>query len=593
MKTGTKTSTYRNMTYVVLLVWTLLSVGAALFCNYSYDQQVIALAKNTARTALNKDLASRKWVIEHGGVYVPVDANTRPSPHLKGVPERDVVTPSGVTLTLMNSSYVLRQMIENYSTLYGEKTRISSIHPLNPHNRADAWQTKAIEYLEEHPKIEQYNEISAQNGETYVRMMIPMITDENCLKCHDAQHNPLGKMRGGIDVSVPLQFFYALTKNSQLQTRIWLLVIWIAGVLLIFIGFRVIRSKAERLRAVELEKIKNYRNMIALVVDLIDKRDAYTAGHSHRVAEYCEMIAKAVYGDDHGMVRKVKEAATMHDIGKIAIPDSILLKPGQLNEHEFKLIQYHLTAGHELLSKVEIYRDLAEIIRYHHEHYDGTGYPEGLSGDAIPLPSRIMIIADAFDAMTTDRIYKPHKNVAEALEEIEQLKGAQFDPEIADIAIRVLRNVNIEKTSQMPQTELEEERFAYYLKDQMTGLNNHWALEAKLGANLRSREYRFATVAVLDNMSVFNRKHGWREGEQLLKEFGTILNDRYVSSPVYHIFGDYFVILSTELLDISPEELLTTAPLEGTQIGVSIRSVDLIEANVHSIRKLEDILKAQ
>jgi putative nucleotidyltransferase with HDIG domain len=482
-------------------------------------------------------------------------------------------------------------MIENYSTLYGEQTRISSLHPLNAANKADAWQSKAINYLNEHPSSEQYNEIKTAGDETYVRMMIPMFTEPSCLKCHDPATNPLGHMRGGIDVMVPLQVFYTLTQSGFFKTLSGLFLIWVTGVAMVIVGFRVIESKAEKLRSVEIEKVKNYQNMISLVVDLIDKRDAYTAGHSHRVAQYCEMIARAVY-EDEADVNKIKEAATMHDIGKIAIPDSILLKPSHLNDHEYNLIQYHLTAGYELLSRVEIYRDLSEIIRYHHERFDGTGYPQGLSGKQIPLASRIMIIADAFDAMTTDRIYKPHKSVQEALDEIERLKGAQFDPEIADIAITVLRDVNIEATSQMPQTEIEEERFAYYLKDQLTGLNNHWALEAKLGTNQSTREYLFATVIVLDNMSVFNQKHGWERGEKLLKDFGAFLNDRYAPRPVYHIFGDYYVILSAKLLDISPIHLANMEPLEGTHIGLTIRNIDLIEENVENIRRLEELLKA-
>ncbi len=588
----TEDTTYSNLRLIVLLIWTLLSSGAAVYYWYSYNKQVVLLAKNTARTALNKDLASRKWVIEHGGIYAPVDASTPPNPHLKHVPERDIKTPSGVSLTLMNSSYVLRQMINNYSTLYGEKTRISSKQPLNPANKADKWQSKAIEYLSNNRSVDEYDEIETLNDETYVRMMIPMVTDKNCQKCHDPDKNPIGGMRGGIDVSVPLENFYALTQDEFLKKLLWLPLIWITGVIAIIAGFRVIQSKAEKLRAVEVEKVKNYQNMISLVIDLIDKRDSYTAGHSHRVAEYCEMIAKEIYQDD-SIIQKVKEAAIMHDIGKIAIPDSILLKPGKLNESEYQLIQYHLTASYELLSKVDLYHELAEIIRYHHERFDGTGYPEGLAGDEIPPLAHIMIIADAFDAMTTDRIYKPRKSVQEALQEIERLKGIQFDPEIADIAIHVLQNVKIELANQLPTTDLEQERFAYYLKDQLTGLNNHWALEAILGSNQQTKEYLFATVIHLEHMLAFNRKYGWEEGDLLLQEFGYMLKDLYSSNPIFRIFGDYFIILSSDVLDITPSEILKTKPIQEKNIGVKITKTHLLEENINSIRRLEEVLKNQ
>lgn len=584
--------TYHSLKLLVLFTWTFLSAGVTLFYWYSYNNQVVALAMNTAHTALNKDLASRKWVIGHGGIYVPISASTPPSIYLKDVPERDIKTPSGVPLTLMNSSYVLRQMIENYGTLYGENTRISSINPLNPDNKADKWQSKAIEYLGKHPSQEKYNEIETIEDETYVRMMIPMITDKKCQKCHNPNKNPIGGMRGGIDISVPLKDFYVLTESTSFKTFVWLLLIWITGFIATIVVFKVIQSKAEQIRNNEIEKIKNYQNMISLIIDLLDKRDSYTAGHSSRVAEYCEIIAMAIYNDE-SVAKKIKETATMHDIGKIAIPDSILLKPGKLSDFEFKLIQYHLTAGYELLSKVEIYRELAEIMRYHHERFDGNGYPNGIAGEEIPPLSRIMIIADAFDAMTTDRIYKPRKSVEEALREIERLKGTQFDPTVADVAIRVLRNINIETTSQLPITDIEQERFAYFLKDQLTGLNNHWALESILGTNEYTHDYRFATVIAIENMADFNSKYGWEVGDILLKDFGTMLMSRYSKNKIFRIFGDNFVILGFNFLDISNTEILTIDPLQGKDIVLSVNTIHLIEENINSIRSLEVILKGK
>ena len=214
--------------------------------------------------------------------------------------------------------------------------------------------------------------------------------------------------------------------------------------------------------------------------------------------------------------KKIKEAAILHDVGKIAIPDSILLKPGILTPIEKELINYHLTAGYELLSKVDMYKELAEIMRHHHERYDGSGYPDGLSGKQIPPLSRIMIIADAFDAMTTDRIYKPRKSVEEALKEIELLKGLQFDPEVADAAITALSHVIIKPSDRYPKTAIEEERFAYFLKDQLTGLNNHWALESILQINMHTHEYHYATVIFLENLITFNREMGWHNGDILL-----------------------------------------------------------------------------
>ena len=117
-------------------------------------------------------------------------------------------------------------------------------------------------------------------------------------------------------------------------------------------------------------------------------------------------------------MRKIYQAGILHDIGKIATPDVILLNPQILNKLEYKLIQEHVKVGYRLLVNIPMFQDLAEIIHSHHERYNGTGYPRGLKGDEINPLARIMIVADAFDAMTTNRIYKGRKNLTEALDEL-------------------------------------------------------------------------------------------------------------------------------------------------------------------------------
>lgn len=591
MEDKTIVLTYRKLLFTALAVWTVLVAVAALFYWNDQKNEIISLAKNTAKTALNKDLATRIWTISHGGVYVPIDRGTPPNPYLAHIPERDIQTPTGHQLTLMNSSYVLRQMIENYGSLYGEKTRISSIKPLNPANKADAWEEKALRYLQAHPSQSDFDELHEKETGTYVRMMIPMFVEKSCLKCHNPSENKIGSIRGGIDISVPLESFSGMMQQTIAHTYGWLALIWAIVSGGISAAFLILEKKTLQLRAKEIEKIENYQSMISLVIDLIDKRDSYTAGHSQRVSHYCEMIAKAMYQDE-SLVNKVKEAAVLHDVGKIAIPDSILLKPGQLTPVEKELINYHLMAGYELLSKVDMYKELAEIMRHHHERYDGYGYPDGLAAEAIPPLSRIMIVADAFDAMTTDRIYKARKSVDEALKEIERLKGTQFDPEVANAAITVLRQITINASDQFPKTAMEEERFAYYLKDQLTGLNNHWALESILNINQHTREFRFATVIALENLMNLNRRDGWHSGDILLEQFSALLKNLYNRHHIYRIFGDTFVILSSEFLDLSPESL-NAVNLDKTEVTLRITAIHLIEDKIDSISKLEETISSQ
>lgn len=591
METRVILSAYRRYSVIAIIGWTILVMIAGFFYHNEHSNAIVELAKNTAKTALNKDLATRIWTISHGGVYVPVDSKTPSSPWLSHIPQRDIKTPSGETLTLMNSSYVLRQMMESYGTLYGEKTRISSLKPLNPANMANPWEAKALHYLQNNPEKPDFYELQKREDGDRIHMMIPMFVEKGCLKCHDPVENKIGDIRGGISISVPLKAFIDMTQQALIDTYIWLALIWFLVSIAIIAAAKAIANKSIQLHATEQEKIKNYQSMISLVVDLIDKRDSYTAGHSQRVANYCGIIAEAMYHDE-SIVNKIKEAAILHDVGKIAIPDSILLKPENLTPAEKELINYHLTAGYDLLSKVDMYKELADIIRYHHERYDGNGYPHAISGEQIPPLSRIMIVADAFDAMTTNRIYKPRKSVADALKEIEMLKGSQFDPEVADAAIAVLRHVKIDATDQYPKTVMEEERFAYFLKDQLTGLNNHWALESILKINQHTMEYRFATVLRLENLMVFNRENGWHNGDRVLEEFSNMLKNQF-QNRIYRIFGDTFVILSQDYLDFSPTRAISDEILNNKNISLSHIVIHLIADKIDCISKLEEIINRE
>lgn len=584
-------SAYRRSKWMTLGTWTTLVLIAALFYHYIHSQEIIELAKNTAKTALNKDLATRVWIISHGGVYVPIDDKTPPSPWLSHVPERDIQTPTK-SLTLMNSSYMLRQMMESYGTLYGEKTRISSLKPLNPANKAKPWEEKALRYLQANPTKTDFYELYQSNEGESIRMMIPMLVETSCLKCHAPSENKVGDIRGGISIAVPLKAFIDMTQQALINAYLWFTLIWLLVSGAIIAASKAMEKKSLQLNATEREKIKNYQSMISLIIDLIDKRDSYTAGHSQRVSHYCEIITRAMYHDE-GLVNKIKEAAVLHDVGKIAIPDSILLKPEKLTPTEKELINYHLTAGYDLLSKVDMYKELAEIIRYHHERYDGAGYPQGIAGEQIPPLARIMIVADAFDAMTTDRIYKPRKSVDEAIKELELHKGSQFDPDVIDVAIAVLKDVTINAAEQFPKTSLEEERFAYYLKDQLTGLNNHWALESILKINQHTLEYRFATVITLENLMTFNRINGWHNGNILLETFSDLLKSRYQHYHIYRIFGDTFIILSQDYLDLSATIPVATKFLEEKNITLSLTVIHLIEQKIDSISRLEQVLKTQ
>jgi len=167
------------------------------------------------------------------------------------------------------------------------------------------------------------------------------------------------------------------------------------------------------------------------LADAIDLRDPYTHGHSKRVAETAGRIAREM-GLDCQQVQRIQMAARMHDLGKVGVALSILQKTGSLNDQEWVDMRRHPEMGTELLTRFPDFRDGALYVLYHHEQFNGSGYPKGLCGTEIPLGARIVAVADAFDAMTSNRPYRQARTVAEALHELERYKGVIWDPSVVD-----------------------------------------------------------------------------------------------------------------------------------------------------------------
>jgi phosphate/phosphite/phosphonate ABC transporter binding protein len=351
------------------------------------------------------------------------------------------------------------------------------------------------------------------------------------------------------------------------------------------IGFAIqsYRHQAESVR-LQAERIGNYEDTILSMVEMIEKRDTYTAGHTRRVAKYCELIATHLgYGKEE--VDRLKGAAILHDIGKIAIPDAVLLKPGSLTSLEYDLIKQHVEVGYEALSRIEMYRELAEIMRHHHERHDGRGYPGGLKGEAIPRLSRIMAVADAFDAMTTNRIYKPRKSVAEALDDLHQLAGSEFDPEIVAAAELCLGSVQPPPLAdQLPKTQLEKQRFAYFFNDHLTGLHNAEYLRFISKSGLDSG-FAWAGMVMLQHFSRYNGSMGWAAGNQLLASFAAHLTATYPNAVISRVMGDDFVLLAATPLVVDVAQLKSGSPLRDTEIEVDLKVIDL------SSERLEGLLR--
>lgn len=178
----------------------------------------------------------------------------------------------------------------------------------------------------------------------------------------------------------------------------------------------------------------DYHEIIECIVSALDAKDPYTAGHSQRVSDMA-LALSALLGLPQAEVEKIHIAAHLHDIGKIGVPDAVLNKPDRLSGGEWEAMKKHPKIGADILSKSRHLNELKDIVLYHHERYDGKGYPDGLKGKEIPMGARIIAICDSIDAMTSDRGYRSAYSLEYCYEEIKKNLGLMYDPDIGALAL--------------------------------------------------------------------------------------------------------------------------------------------------------------
>ncbi len=201
---------------------------------------------------------------------------------------------------------------------------------------------------------------------------------------------------------------------------------------------RIIKEINDKLDTAYSELKEAYRGTVESLRLAVDAKDSYTKNHSDRVSYYSVLIGKKL-GLSQEDLETLKDGALFHDIGKIGIPDAILQKPGKLTDNEYDDIKNHPSIGAKILAPAKIFGGIIDIVKYHHERFDGKGYPSSLKGEEIPLLARIVCVADSFDAMTSDRSYRPRFTLLKALDELENGKGTQFDPRVVDAFILAIK----------------------------------------------------------------------------------------------------------------------------------------------------------
>jgi ribonuclease P protein subunit RPR2 len=193
----------------------------------------------------------------------------------------------------------------------------------------------------------------------------------------------------------------------------------------------------ERERSAQLTS--SYMATVRALSNAVEARDSYTGKHAERVAAYAIEIARAlgVAGVGGGESPEIEFGFLLHDIGKVAMPDAILFKPGALTDEERALMARHPVVGAEIMDGIEFLNEASKVVRSHHERWDGSGYPDGLARDDIPLTARVFAVADVLDALTTDRPYRPRMPLADARTFIVESSGSHFDPAVVEAFSRV------------------------------------------------------------------------------------------------------------------------------------------------------------
>ena len=324
------------------------------------------------------------------------------------------------------------------------------------------------------------------------------------------------------------------------------------------------RQKEMHRRREQMEKLS--LQVLRTLSTTIETKDEYTRGHSHRVGEYAALIAREL-GWSQEEIINLKNTADLHDIGKIGVPDTILNKPTKLTEDEYIIIKDHTVIGAEILKNITLIPHAAEVARSHHERYDGTGYPDGLKGEDIPLYARVIAVADSYDAMSSRRIYRSALSRQEICEEIRSNQGKQFDPVIAEVFLRLLTEDRLQvqeadsttpENADQPNMEFEIGKFVSDIMqtmkaqedsenfDFLTGLPMRNAGE-KLAARLMEEHDGCLIFMDMDNLKQINDIYGHKAGDRALKVFGSILASQKADAAACRLGGDEFLLFVPDI----------------------------------------------
>lgn len=340
---------------------------------------------------------------------------------------------------------------------------------------------------------------------------------------------------------------------------------------------------------------------IMTVANTVDAKDDYTKGHSMRVAAYSELLAQRLGWSDED-IQNIYYVAMLHDVGKIGVPDAVLNKPFKLTDVEFRLIKGHTLMGAEILNDFRMFPNISVGAKYHHERYDGKGYPEGLKGESIPLVARVIGLVDSYDAMTSNRVYRKRLSDDVVMQELEKGKGSQWDPDLVDIFVDLIKEGALAKLW-MPEEDMAapifgsgkilgvsmaSENILDSPVDYLTGLLSRQKGEHDIALSLRADGGSLMLID-LDHFRKINDEHGHLMGDVALKMTADVLREVCGNNLVCRTGGDEFLYYLDgvtdeetvtervkELLDAFAKKQQEVEVLQDVQlsVGIGISGID-------------------
>ena len=343
---------------------------------------------------------------------------------------------------------------------------------------------------------------------------------------------------------------------------------------------------------------------VITIANIIDAKDAYSGGHALRVAVCAKDIAKNL-GWDERTCQNIYFVALLHDIGMMTIPDSILHKPGRLDDLEYEEVKKHPENGAEMLRDITVVEGLAEGILYHHERWDGAGYPKGLKGEDIPVMARVISVANAYDAMNSDRVYRPRLSRDKIISEFIRCSGTQFDPDITEVFVFMLKegyvvDPKIEQTREASMRAVadgglhnvfaREDSSSEEEMDTLTGLFTRSYLNTMVGKKISEERSGALMIIAITGFDELKAKYGEEELDGIVKDFSVRLQSLFreadvVSSISRNMFAIYVSGQSGKsivekkaamIASIADEydEFIKYRDLMGVAIGISLCEED-------------------